>query len=401
MTDLEYINKETGQNYENLDQINWSNLSYDYKLSEEFIRHFKDKVYWPYISYKQNLSESFIEEFEDKIEFESISVLYNKFSLEFIRKYKNKISWDYLSYAVNLPYSFIKEFSDLLDWKEVSTNTVLSEDIMRAYSDKIHWPRICKYQHLYEGFIREFKRKVHWDDISYNQKLSENFIREFKDEVNWEIISEKQCLSEDFIREFKDRVYWYNIVNHQKLSENFIREFKDTFNHSKWKLIATKQKLSEFFIIEFKNKFKGDDEVLYYQKLSSDTFYDFCVYTSQIKKIPQEIWLYKDTEFKKQQILNTKLYECYDSYFIAYKGIRSDRYSRYNLHYQYLKGGIYEAHADHTDAENSFGLSVWTEREATKYCNELVVRCKIYYKDVARIMENNGKIRCTKIEILD
>ncbi|MEG1009022.1 MAG: hypothetical protein RSF67_04270, partial [Clostridia bacterium] len=94
-------------------------------------------------------------------------------------------------------------------------------------------------------------------------------------------------------------------------------------------------------------------------------------------------------------------YECHEDYFIAYKGIRSDRYSKFNFQYQYLKGGIYEAHADHTNEQNSFGLSVWTEKEAKEYCDELVVRCKVYYKDVARLIHDNGKIRCTKIQILD
>lgn len=34
---------------------------------------------------------------------------------------------------------------------------------------------------------------------------------------------------------------------------------------------------------------------------------------------------------KKQQIIDCGLYECYEDYFIAYKAIRNDRYSHYNL----------------------------------------------------------------------
>ena len=40
--------------------INWFNISYQYILSENFIREFGNKVDWLYISTYQTLSESFI-----------------------------------------------------------------------------------------------------------------------------------------------------------------------------------------------------------------------------------------------------------------------------------------------------------------------------------------------------
>jgi len=52
------------------------------------------------------------------------------------------------------------------------------------------------------------------------------------------------------------------------------------------------------------------------------------------------------------------LYECHDDYFIAYKGIRSDRHSNYNFQYQYFSW------ADSTSNEDSFGLSTWAEKES-------------------------------------
>ena len=62
---------------------------------------------------------------------------------------------------------------------------------------------------------------------------------------------------------------------------------------------------------------------------------------------------------------------------------------------------MYECHADHTDDENSFGLSVWTEEQARNYCKEKIVKVKCYYKDVARLVHDSNKIRMTKIEILE
>jgi hypothetical protein len=111
--------------------------------------------------------------------------------------------------------------------------------------------------------------------------------------------------------------------------------------------------------------------------------------------------LYKDKEFLKMQVINTGLYECYDDYFIGYKGIRGDRYSNYNFQYQYLPGETYETHCDCTDDENSFGLSVWTEEEARYYCGDLVIKIKVNYEDVGRVIHDGGKIRCKKITILN
>ena len=46
--------------------INWYENSHNQKLSEKFIREFKDNVDWYEISCNQKLSENFIREFKAK-----------------------------------------------------------------------------------------------------------------------------------------------------------------------------------------------------------------------------------------------------------------------------------------------------------------------------------------------
>ena len=46
--------------------IDWVNISYQYKLSENFIQEFQDKLNWSSISYYQNLSENFIKKFKEE-----------------------------------------------------------------------------------------------------------------------------------------------------------------------------------------------------------------------------------------------------------------------------------------------------------------------------------------------
>ena len=234
------------------------------------------------------------------------------------------------------------------------------------------WYWVSQHQHLSEDFIREFKDRVHWGCISDYQNLSEDFIREFKNKVDWACISAYQHLSEDFIREFADQVYWDLISQHQHLSGGFIREFKDRVD---WDWIAKYQRLSKEFIKEFKD--------IIYMRWIADS------------------WHYKSTKEKKKAVIDTGLYECHEDYFIAYKGIRADRYSKYNFQHQYLKGHTYETWCDCSSDENSYGFSAWTEEEARNYCDELVVRVKVCYEDVGRVVHNDGKIRCFKMEILD
>ena len=283
-----------------------------------------------------------------------------------------KVNWLSISQYQSLSESFIREYQDKVDWDCISVNQKLSENFIREFQDRVNWIGISTNQKLSESFIREFQGKVYWGRISIKQKLSESFIREYQDKVDWGRISEYQRLSENFIREFKNEVDWYRISINQKLSEDFIREFKDYVN---WFRISAYQKLSEDFIREFKDKLNFDE----------------------IK----ESWHYKTTEEKKQAVIDTGLYECHDTYFIAYKGIRSDRYSKYSFQYKYEKGGIYESWCDCSNEENSFGLSVWDEPNARGYSDELVVKVKVGYEDVGRVVHDGGKIRCFKIEVLD
>ena len=280
--------------------------------------------------------------------------------------------WRALSEHQHLSEDFIREFKDDVIWHRISSCQHLSEDFIREFKGDVIWGCISKYQHLSEDFIREFKDDVIWGWVSISQHLSEDFIREFADKVTWVFISMHQQLSEDFIREFKDKVHWGWISMHQQLSEDFIREFQDKVD---WYCISTYQHLSEDFIWEFKDKVD--------MRFIADS------------------WHYKSVEYKKKAVMDTGLYECHDDYFIAYKGIRRDRHSKFNFQYQYLKGHTYETWCDCSDNENSFGFSAWTEEGARDYCDELIVRVKVRYEDVGRVVHSGGKIRCSKMEILD
>jgi CBS-domain-containing membrane protein len=112
--------------------------------------------------------------------------------------------------------------------------------------------------------------------------------------------------------------------------------------------------------------------------------------------------LYKSGDEKLKFIKDSGKYKIDGDYVYAYKGIRSDRYSKHNFQYQYHVGKTYTCHADHNpENENSFGLSAWTLDEARRYCDELIVLVKIHKDDLAALVHDSNKIRCSKFTIIE
>lgn len=87
---LNKVNELLNTNFETID---WVWISEKKKLSENFIREFKDEVDWWRISSKQKLSEDFIREFQRKVDWKWISCK-QKLSEDFIREYVFKIDFD-------------------------------------------------------------------------------------------------------------------------------------------------------------------------------------------------------------------------------------------------------------------------------------------------------------------
>ena len=308
-----------------------------------------------------------------------------------------EINWTEISQSFKgiLSEEFIDRFNDKVDWRLISRNQALSEPFIEKYQDKVVWSSISRNQPLSEPFIEKYKDKVDWAYISMFQKLSESFIEKYKDKVDWTYISIYQKLSEEFIEKYQNKVYWAYISMFQKLSEEFIEKFKDKLI---FELIFKFQNLSDKFIEE--NYYRVTPNMVYsYHKLLDE----FIKRHNLIVK-KNSLWQYKDKEFKKEEVIKTGKYECYDDYFIAYKAIRKDRYSIYNFQYQYLPGETYESTCDCTKDENSFGLNVGTYEFAKDYLgnkNGIIVKCKINYEDVGRIVHDGEKVRCFKITVLD
>ena len=166
--------------------------------------------------------------------------------------------------------------------------------------------------------------------------------------TNWINISICQNLSEQFIEKHSDKVDWINISTYQKLSEQFIEKYNLT--------------------------------------------------------IPETCWLYKTKKEKLKYIKKHTNYKVIkNQYIIAYKTTKIDGTSLFNFQYTYKIGNTYESHCDcNIDNENSFGLSAWTKEKALDYHNiGKLFKVKIDIEDIGCFVQDNNKIRCWKLTILE
>ena len=331
------------------------------------------------------MNDSLKKEIQNIIEHLKFNYTVNDFD-----KSVNWYQWNQVSKYINLSESFIERYKDKMDWDKISEYQQLSESFIKRFKDKVNWDYISQYQKLSESFIERYYYKVNWRIISEYQKLSESFIKKHKGYVDWYYISKYQKLSKPFIEKHKTFVNWKNIYIYQKLSENFIEKHK---GYVDWYWISKYQKLSENFIERFKDKVHWN-YILTYQKLSP----------AFIEKNKLEIPRNNTNYMTKKQI-SELIPDCYEregDYIIAYKNIRTDRYSHFNFQYCYEKGNTYESHCDcNNDIYNSFGLSLWTYKEAKNYRrNGIVVKCQVKIEDIGAVVHGRTKLRCKRIEVL-
>ncbi len=248
------------QSEEEIDKVNWEEVSYDKKLSEYFIKKYSNKVNWNFISKYQELSEKLIE------------------------KYSDKVNWYFISQYQKMSEPFIEKFADEVNWGELSYNKKLSEDFIEKYSDKVNWKYISIYQKLSEEFIEKFSDKVNWDFISKYQKLSESFIEKYSDKVNWYSICKYQKLSETFIEKHSNKVVWYYISKYQKLSPEFMGKHNLSKPENNW-LYATAEEKKQAIKDCGKYEIDGDYVIAYKSTKRDGISYYNLQYVYEVGKV--------------------------------------------------------------------------------------------------------------------
>lgn len=388
---------------EHVDDINMDVVfKYCKCMTEEFVEQYKWKSKLSLLRDNFHYSELFIENHQYELNW---NVLCNfvPMSPEFMEKMDPHIIYVVIGETQQLSQEFIEKHKDKLLLDDVCMNNILSEDFIRQHIDdeKHTFPieQVLIYQDLSEDFLNE---------ILHNPKILECRANHYmRLEDLYDIISGNQPLSEKMIDTYKDKLVWRKVSVAQQLSEDFI---EDHLNYVNFDYLAIGQHLSEDFIERHYESFQNKYQLIKYQELSEEFlkrhFLDKSMWTiakyNKIEniKIPNN-WLYLSTEEKKKIIEASHLFECHDTYFIAYKAVRTDGYSLFNFRYRYEEGKTYTSKCDCTDASCSFGLGAGTKEYAEIYGGPTakIMKCKIQYEDVGRLLDD-GKIRCFKLEIL-
>lgn len=453
---------------ENIKKINKNELSeyiarLDIKLIPNLLKKFEKYINWKKFSAKYNLSIELTKEYQDKLDWFAVSQS-NKLNKEFVREFQNLLDWDYISGNSVFDEDFFEEFNEKVNWEKVGEQREFSLNFIRKHKSKIKNAefrtdnisiirelkdsisfKLIDYFEFSEDLLYEFKEKVDWELLIKKRRLSESLIdnvAELFGKWEWRWLSDIQPLSENFIRKYFDKVHWGGICMNQILSEEFIEEF-DIGNqpfvrtsdksiipifyngklcspfHVWWSYILKYQKLSSEFsrVISSESWSERKFLMLPYQK--NDFTLDVLSTLSEEKKSEYlgDTWLYKSTDFRKSQILNLKLFECYEDFFIANIIVDSNRYEMMNFHYQFNKNTTLEIFATQTDEKNEKGYSrekgfnVGTYENLYEFYNikyspkkYFKVTVKVYYEDVARIFFKNALypiVRCKKLTVLD
>lgn len=302
--------------------------------------------------------------------------------------------WYELPLHYRLSEKMIEDHKDQLCFECVALKQNLSCELMEKLYDYMPKSYLAKFQILDESFIRKHKEDLDPLYLFQYQKLSEELMDEYckVSHPNLYLLSRYQKLSEEFIDAHKDIVDWDDISIYQRLSPEWMSQHLTSLNL--YSIFKTQQLPISF--IEDYMKYAPLEIVATYQTLPSSMREKLHRYELD------ENERYLSIDEKREKIFQTGLFDCHDDYFIAYKAIRKDRYSIYNFQYWYEKGGVYSENCDCMPTRNSFGLNVCTLPYAEFYMvneNDIIVRCKIRYEDVGRIL---GQIvRCFRIEILD
>lgn len=103
-------------------------LFFTQNVSEEFIRKHLDYLDFRNIINYGHVSEQFLRENIDNIKFNWQDVcLHQKLSEDFIREFKDKVDWNVISFYQKMSNKFILEFKDYLDWKSMRHNENLQK----------------------------------------------------------------------------------------------------------------------------------------------------------------------------------------------------------------------------------------------------------------------------------
>ena len=164
-----------------------------------------DWIDWTQISIEPRLSENFIREFAEYVDWGEISSYQRHLSDDFIREFSNYIDWEQYCRTGDVPQIIIREFPDEVYWDLIS-HAAPSEDLIRDFQHRVDWESISSCQPLSVPFIKEFAHKVDWECISRHQNITDELCDLFYDRLDWDEIARDRRLTYRFIKKYSQHI---------------------------------------------------------------------------------------------------------------------------------------------------------------------------------------------------
>lgn len=150
---------------------NHYDLSYNCKLSEDWIDNNLSKIAWWAALQRQTLSENFLRKHLD--------LIIQKNELTYLITYQN-LSNQFLEELISCP--FWKDFM----FEIISEKQMLSETFIDKYKDELSWAEICQHQKLSSAFMENHLEYLEFAFVSRYQKLDAEFVSKHFDKLDYD-----------------------------------------------------------------------------------------------------------------------------------------------------------------------------------------------------------------------
>lgn len=196
--------------------MNWSEISGEKGLTEEFMREHAHQLIWELLSKSQTFREEFIEEMQEHVVWTYL-VMDQQLSEEFLHKHYENIK-DYFSWIwrkQNVSVSFIETYKERVDWLQLSYNEILSKEVIETYQDKLDWTALTSSYPLTEEFIRMFRLNIRWNHIPHHflKTASFSFCNTYKEKLDSRLRSLQQENPLQFTKE-----EWEELIDEETFS---------------------------------------------------------------------------------------------------------------------------------------------------------------------------------------
>jgi hypothetical protein len=194
---------------ENLDKVDWAELSGNEILTESFVLKHMDKIDWFNLSHNEAISENFVRHHIDRFDLEELSGR-KTLSLEFFEYYYHRLYTAEMAKNIAIPWSFISEHFEDFDheeyWPGICLKPYIPLNVLEENVDKLSWLHLCKNPTIPLKFFEQHMDQLCWSTLTANEGVPLEFLERHLDKIYWASIGQRLDLTHEFIVEHIEKI---------------------------------------------------------------------------------------------------------------------------------------------------------------------------------------------------